>query len=81
MVCYDGDNFLGELTQVIGELDFEVNVLCRSGGIYWKWPLKEGKIFYHKENIVKKPKAPDVAGSRGQFYLQGLSFTINIACI
>ena len=57
LVCYDGDNFPGEITQVIGELDFEVNVMHRSGGVYWKWPLKEDKIFYHKGNIVKKLNA------------------------
>ena len=57
LVCYDGDNFPGEITQVIGELDFEVNAMHRSGGIYWKWPLKEDKIFYRKGNIVKKPNA------------------------
>ena len=72
MVCYDGDNFLGELTQVIGELDFEVNVMCRSGGFTGNGHERKARFFYHKENIVKKLKAPDVAGSRGQFYLQGL---------
>ena len=69
LVCYDGDNFPGEITQVIGEFDFEVNVMHRSGGVYWQCPLlKEGKIFYHKQNIIKKLSAQDAAGSRGQFY-------------
>ena len=72
LVCYDGDNFPGEITLVIRDLDFEVNVMHRSGGVYWKWPLKEDKAFYRKENIVKKPNPPDVAGSRGQFYFQTL---------
>ena len=71
LVCYDKDNFPGEITQVIGELDFEVNVIHRSGGVYWKWPLKEGKILYRKEDI-KKLNAPDVTGTRGQFYFQSL---------
>ena len=34
LVCYDEDNFPGEITQDIGELDFEVNVVHRSGGVY-----------------------------------------------
>ena len=72
LICYDEDNFPGEITQVIGELDFEVNVMHRSGGVYWKWPLKEDKIFHRKENIVKKLNAPDVAGSRGQVHFQSL---------
>ena len=72
LVCYNGDYFPGEITQVIGELDFEVNVMQRSGGVYWKWPLKEDKTFYCNKNIVKKLNAPDVAGSRCQFYFQSL---------
>ena len=43
LVCYDGDNFPRKITEGIGELDFEVNVMHR--GAYWKWPLKEDKIF------------------------------------
>ena len=33
LVCYDGDNLPGEITQVIGELDFEVNDMHRSRGV------------------------------------------------
>ena len=43
LVCYDGDSFHREITEGIGELDFEVNVMHR--GVYWKWPLQEDKIF------------------------------------
>ena len=33
LVCYDGDNLPEEITQVIGELDFEVNDMHRSRGV------------------------------------------------
>ena len=37
------------------------------GGKFWRWPQKEGKIFYTSNNIFKRIEPPQVAGSRGQF--------------
>ena len=66
LVNYDGQKFPGEVTNIIG-LYFEVNVVHKNLGAFCKWPQKEDKIFYQKENIIEKLDVPEVAGSGGQF--------------
>ena len=71
MVNYDGQKFPGEVTNIIGP-DFDINVMHKSLGTFWKWPPKEDKIFYQKENIIQKLDPPEVAGSQGQFKFKNL---------
>ena len=71
LVCYDRQKFPGEVTNITG-LDFEDNVMYKSCGAFWKWPPKEDKIFYQKENVIQKLDSPEVAGSRGQFKFKNL---------
>ena len=44
--------FPGEVTAIYG-LDFQVNVMHKSGNIFWKWPLKEYKILYEMQCYKK----------------------------
>ena len=62
LVHYQGSNFPGEVTAIYG-LDFKVNVMHKSGNVFWKWPLKENKIVY---------EPPEVAGTRGLFTFKDL---------
>ena len=59
-VNYVGQKFPGEVPNIIG-LDFEVNVMHTAIGAFWKWPQKEDKIFYQKENIIKKLDPSEIA--------------------
>ena len=65
LVNYDGADFPGEITNIVG-FDYEVNVMHKYGA-FWKWPLTEDRIFYDRKNVVKKLEPPEVAGTRGQF--------------
>ena len=66
LVHYQGSNFPGEVTNLYG-LDFQVNVMHKSGNVFWKWPLKEDKILYEMQSVIKKLGPPEVAGTRSQF--------------
>ena len=56
VVEYDGMHFPGEVRAVEGD-DYEISVMVRAGN-YWKWPSREDKIFYHKDQIWKKLHPP-----------------------
>ena len=71
LVCYDRQKFYGEVTNITG-LDFEVNVMHKSCGAFWKWSPNEDKIFYQKENVIQKLDPPEVVGRRGQFKFRNL---------
>lgn len=65
-VQYDGQEFPGEVTTTV-RLDFQVIVMHKSGNAFLGWPSREDKIFYQRENIIKKLEPPEVAGTGGQF--------------
>ena len=71
LVRYDDSNFPGEVTNSIVS-DYEVSVMHKCGNAFWKWLLKEDKIYYNKTSITKKLDPPQVAGSRGQFIFKEL---------
>ena len=71
LVHYQGSNFPGEVTAIYG-LDFEVNVMHKSGNVFWKWPLKEDKILYEMQSVIKQFGAPEVAGTHGLFTFRDL---------
>ena len=68
---YDGQKFLGEVTNITG-LCFEVNTMHKSLGAFWKWLQKKHRIFYQKENIIQKLGPPEVPGSHGEFQFKNL---------
>ena len=70
LVHYQGSNFPGEVTGIYG-LDFQVNVVHKSGNVFWKWPLKEDKILYEMQSVLAKLGPPEMAGTRGQFTFRG----------
>ena len=53
LVCYGNETFPGEITKLVAS-DVEVNVMLKSGTAYWKWPAQEDKIFYTRNDIIKK---------------------------
>lgn len=65
VVMYDGENYPGEITNVIGQ-EIQVQVMHRAGN-YFKWPCNPDKIYYTQDDILKKIQPPVVVGSRGQF--------------
>lgn len=65
-VQYDGQEFPGEVTTTV-RLDFQVIVMYKSGNAFLGWPSREDKIFYQRENIIKKLEPPEVAETEGQF--------------
>ena len=71
LVHYQGSNFPGEVTAIYG-LDFQVNVMHKSGNVFWKWPLKEDNILYQMQSVIKKLGPPEVARTRGQFTFRDL---------
>ena len=46
--------------------EHEVSVMVKAGK-YWKWPLREDKIYYEKQNVRKKLTAPKVVSACGHF--------------
>lgn len=71
LVNYKNNCFPGEITH-IARNDFEVNVMHWNGTKILNWPAREDKIYYHKNDIIKKLKVPNVAGSHGHFFFPGL---------
>ena len=71
LVYYGNETFPGEVTTIIVS-DIEVNVMHKSGATFWKWPTQMDKIFYTRDNILKKLDPPSVAGTRGQFSFANL---------
>lgn len=71
VVSYESTHYPGCITQIIRE-EIEVSVMHRAEG-HFKWPKVEDKIFYSKQNILKKISPPIPIGNRGQFI-----FTVNI---
>ena len=49
VVEYDKMLFPGEVQGVDGD-NYKVSVMVKVGK-YWKWPSREDKIFYHKDQI------------------------------
>ena len=66
LVNYDNVKFPDEIVNAVAN-EFKVNVMDRSENTFWKWPLKEDKIFCNRSQIFKKLKPAEVAGSWGQF--------------
>lgn len=73
LVYYKNETFPGEVTAIIAS-DIEVNVMHKSGATFWKWPTQIYKIFYTRDNILKRLDPPSVAGTRGQFHLPTFEF-------
>ena len=38
--------------------DYEVSVMVKTGN-YWKWPIKEDKIMYKTEHVLRQIKPPE----------------------
>jgi hypothetical protein len=47
LVRYDNYEFAGEVTNIVGN-EFEVNVMHKSGAMFWKWPSREDNSFSEK---------------------------------
>ena len=63
---YGNETFPGEITKLVAS-DADINVMRKSGTAYWKWPAQEDKIFYTRNDIMKKLDPPIIAGISGQF--------------
>jgi hypothetical protein len=70
VVGYDGAEYPGEVT-LVDNNDIEVNVMHKSGNA-WRWPAKDDKIFYDRQNILRVVNPPKAAGNRGQFLFENL---------
>ena len=64
----------GRITEII-ERDYEVSVMVKTGN-YWKWPIKEDKIMYKAEDVLRQIKPPEFRQSAGSRQFKGqCSFT------
>ena len=71
LVMYDGVIYPGEIVTVCDNGEFEVSVMVREGK-YYKWPLKEDKLIYSSQDIVRKILPPTVVNNRGHFRFEDL---------
>jgi hypothetical protein len=42
----------------IDEIDFRVTAIIKSQVNFWKWPASNVEIWYSKDNILRRTKAP-----------------------
>ena len=66
VVEYNKMLFPGEVQGVDGN-NYEVSVMVEVGK-YWKWPSREDKIFYHKDQIRKVLQPPTLINSREHYH-------------
>ena len=59
IVLYDEFHYPGTIVN-IAQNEYEVSVMQRSGN-YWKWPVREDKVWYQKEQIFKHVDPPTPA--------------------
>ena len=79
IVKYADEEYPGEVTS-IEDSDIEVSVMHKSVNA-WKWPRHEDKIFYPATQIVRVIDPPTVAGNRGQFVFENISFiALQVVC-
>jgi hypothetical protein len=51
---------------IINRAQYEVSVMVKVGK-YWKWPSREDKIFYHKDQIRNILQPPTLVNSREHY--------------
>jgi hypothetical protein len=68
LVKYDKNTYPRLVTATVGS-DVEVSVMEMAGctGRHWKWPVKEDKILYTRDNVLCHTEPPELVGSRGQY--------------
>ena len=64
VVRYDGAQYPGEVTTVMGKEYHEVSIVIMAGNL---WTSTPAKAFYELGDIVQVISPPEVAGSIGQF--------------
>lgn len=71
VVDYDGKKYPGEVTALHIEAELvEVSVMHSKFGQTWAWPVKEDKILYSLDRIVKTISPPIPADRRNHFKFQ-----------
>ena len=66
---YEGEFFPGEATMAIPNR-IKVNAMKRHGSRLWKWPIKEGHIFYFNHDAVKAIELPEIQKCRLRFFFK-----------
>jgi hypothetical protein len=51
------------------EIDVRMKAMTKSGVNFWKWPNINDEIWYTKENILRKIKAPLQITRRGIYHV------------
>ena len=66
LVQYEGEEFPGEVRDVLEGSEYKVSVMHPAGGCF-KWPNEVDCIVYPKTSILRKVAPPIPVGTRGQF--------------
>ena len=73
IVEYDGRYFPGKILDVVAD-GYEIATMVKSGLSSYRWPDKEDKLIYMRQQIKRKIRNPNLCTRRGSYLIPEMNF-------